>query len=96
MSTSIRRAMLERLRTHPATLRDLARELGLGERDVAEHLEHARRSLPSTEELSESPAACLSCGFGFRKRDRLTTPGRCPRCRSERIRPAQFRVASRS
>ena len=40
--------------------------------------------------LGEAPAECLACGFAFRKRDRLTTPGRCPRCRAERIRPAEF------
>jgi len=62
---------------------------------VAEHLSHAIRSLEPGERLGEAPAACLACGFAFRKRERLTTPGRCPRCRTERIRPAAFWVERR-
>ncbi len=95
MRASVRQGLLERLRRGPATLRELARELGLREAEVAEHLEHARRSLGQGERLAETPAECLGCGFSFRKRDRLTTPGRCPLCRSERIRPAEFRVEER-
>lgn len=92
MSATVRQALLERLRHGPATLGELARELGLREGHAAEHLAHAVRSLGGGERLVEDPAQCLGCGFSFRKRNRLTTPGRCPRCRSERIRPAAFRV----
>lgn len=87
--------MIERLRRGPATLCELARELGLRDREAAEHLAHALRSLGREERLSEEPAECLDCGFAFRKRERLGTPGRCPRCRSERIQPAVFRVEPR-
>ncbi|MDW7709899.1 MAG: hypothetical protein SCH98_05450 [Deferrisomatales bacterium] len=96
MTPSVRREILERLRRGPATLRELSRELGLRERETAEHLGHAARSLRQGETLAEVPAECRGCGFRFRKRERLTTPGRCPRCRSERIRPAVFRVESAS
>ncbi|MHB8764070.1 MAG: transcriptional regulator [Deferrisomatales bacterium] len=93
MTGSVRQELLARLREGPRTLRELAAELGLREKEAAEHLGHARRSLGPGERLHEDPAECLSCGFSFRKRDRLTTPGRCPRCRGERVRPARFRVA---
>jgi predicted Zn-ribbon and HTH transcriptional regulator len=95
VSATVRQELLERLRRGPATLRELARELGLREAEAAEHLRHAMRSLDPGHCLVEDPAACLGCGFSFRKRDRLTSPGRCPRCRSERIRPAVFRVEPR-
>lgn len=95
VSATVRQELLERLRQGPSTLRELARELGLREVEAAEHLAHAFQSLGRGEKLGEAPAACLECGFSFRKRDRLTTPGRCPRCRSERIRPAVFRVEPR-
>jgi predicted Zn-ribbon and HTH transcriptional regulator len=84
--------MIERLRQGPATLAELARELGLREREAAEHLAHAVRSLGPGERLRDEPAECLACGFAFRKRERVATPGRCPRCRSERIRPAVFSI----
>lgn len=89
---SVRQQILQRLRAGPCTLRDLARDLGLREADAAEHLGHARRSLSPGERLRESPAACRCCGFEFRKRDRPGRPGRCPRCRGERIRPAELWV----
>lgn len=90
--SSLRQEMLARLRTGPVTLRDLAREFRLSERDAAEHLDHALRSLAPGERLVEEPARCLGCDFAFRKRARRTSPSRCPRCRSERIAPARFAV----
>ena len=90
VSGTIRQELLARLREGPVGLRELYRELGLREAEVAEHLTHAVRSFDRGGRLGETPAQCLSCGFSFRKRDRVTTPGRCPRCRAERIRPPTF------
>jgi predicted Zn-ribbon and HTH transcriptional regulator len=92
---SVRQRMLERLRQGPATLRDLARELRLTEAVAADHLRHALRSLGPGEQVGGSPAECRACGFVFRKRERVRAPGRCPRCRSERIDPAVFRIERR-
>ena len=91
----MRQALAARLRTGPATVRDLARAFGLGERAVADHLEHVRRSVGPTERFVVDPARCLGCGFRFTKRDRAAAPGRCPRCRGERIAPPVFRIAAR-
>lgn len=87
---SLRRQILEVLRRGPTTLHELAAELDLREKDAAEHLAHALRSIHAHDRLRQEPAECLACGFTFRKRERLTTPGRCPKCRSERVRPALF------
>jgi transcriptional regulator len=89
---SLRQDLLQHLREKPCTLRELALGLGLREKETSEHLGHARHSLEPGERLREEPAQCLACGFSFTKRERLTTPSRCPRCRSERIRPATFSV----
>jgi predicted Zn-ribbon and HTH transcriptional regulator len=94
MSATLRQELLARLRQGPVGLRELARDLGLREREVADHLVHAVRSLAPGERLGEEPAACLACGFSFRKRERFAAPGRCPRCRAERIRPATFWIES--
>jgi len=95
MGGSVRQRLLERLRQGPATLQDLALGEGLKERDAEDHLAHALRSLPKGERLRATPAECLTCGFVFRKRGRLKAPGRCPVCRSERIRPALLSVETR-
>ncbi len=91
----MRQALAAQLRAGPATVRDLARALGLGERDVAGHLDHVRRSVGPAERFVVDPARCLGCGLRFAKRDRTTPPGRCPRCRGERIAPAAFRIVPR-
>ena len=95
MGGSVRQRLLDRLRRGPVTLRDLALGEGLKEREAEDHLSHALRSLPAGERLRETPAECRACGFVFRKRARLKSPGRCPVCRSERIQPALLSVEAR-
>lgn len=38
----------------------------------------------------------MSCGFTFRKRERLSTPSRCPVCRSEEITETRYGILPRS
>lgn len=66
----------------PVTARDISGEVRIPERDVPGHLAHLERSLQREgRKLSIIPAECRHCGFVFRKRDRLSKPGRCPACR---------------
>lgn len=75
----------------PATARQLSERAHLSEKDVRAHLTHlARSARPRGEQLTIEPALCEGCGFVFRDRDRLGKPGRCPVCRSSRIRPPRF------
>jgi len=75
---------------------DALRELlGLGVRALEEDLRHVERSARGAgERLRVSPPRCLGCGFVFRERAErhLHAPGRCPRCRSERIADPSFRI----
>ena len=81
-SDTARQRIAALLAEQPLSARNLAEELDLREAEVVEHLEHLRRSrLP----LVVTPAECRSCGFVFRRRDRLKRPGRCPICRGESI-----------
>ncbi|GAB4267591.1 MAG: transcriptional regulator [Deferrisoma sp.] len=95
VTQTVRRRMLELLRAGPATVAELARALGLREPEAAEHLGHALRSLAPGERVVVEPARCRACGFSFRGRERTGRPGRCPRCRAERIAPARYRVEGR-
>jgi predicted Zn-ribbon and HTH transcriptional regulator len=90
---TVREALRRALRTGPASARDLSVEVGLREKDVAEHLAHLARSLEHRgERLVVEPASCVACGYAFRDRERLTRPGACPSCRSTRIDPPVFRI----
>ena len=90
-STTVRKALLEALRDGPITARELSSRVGVSEREVAEHLEHLERSLRhGDEKLQVQPPECLGCGFVFRKRERLTRPGACPKCRGTHIESPRF------
>jgi hypothetical protein len=85
-SETARRQIMALLEDQPVSARDISGEVGMAEKDVYPHLEHIRRSLQrERRRLIVLPSSCLRCGFVFQKRSRLTTPGKCPVCRSESI-----------
>lgn len=92
-----RAAIREALLGHALTAREISARVSLREKEIADHLEHLARSLERDgERLIVEPARCLACEHVFADRGRLTTPGRCPACRSERIAPVAFRVEEKS
>ena len=84
-SLTIRQRIIAILKEDQVTARDLSRLLGITEKEVYHHLPHVERSLRNEVSIIIDPARCLDCGFVFKKRKRLSTPGRCPVCRSEAI-----------
>ena len=66
---------------------------GLSRRYIIQQVERSLRR--GSTRLAVEPARCLSCGFVFRERAarHLHAPGRCPRCRSERIADPRFYIA---
>jgi predicted Zn-ribbon and HTH transcriptional regulator len=91
---TVRQRIADALRGGPATAKDVSREVGVSEREVAAHLEHLARSLRARgEKLAMTPPECLDCGFAFPGRERTTRPSHCPRCRSRRITLPEFRIA---
>jgi len=90
------RALLLREELPFHVLREL---LGIPVRLLEDELRHVERSARGAgERLVVSPARCLACGFAFDGRGsrHLHAPGRCPRCRSERIADPSFRIEPRS
>jgi predicted Zn-ribbon and HTH transcriptional regulator len=93
---TIRQDIMEVLRTRPSSVRDISKLLSIREKEAYEHLEHIEKSLHGTEKLMVESSTCLSCGFVFKKRTRLTMPGRCPVCRKEHITRPLFWIDSKS
>lgn len=92
-SSTIRDALRDAMRGRPLTARELSAAVGIPEKQVADHLEHLRRSLAASGgELVVEPARCQGCEFEFSGRRRASKPSRCPACKGERIEPARFRV----
>jgi predicted Zn-ribbon and HTH transcriptional regulator len=80
------------------SFRELRELLGLSVRRLEEELRHVERSARGRgERLRVDPPGCLDCGFVFRDREvrHLHAPGRCPSCRSERIREPRFRLVAK-
>ena len=90
---TIREQLIELLRTGEYDAYDLSQRLRIQEKEVYLHLPHIAKTLaPRGQRLQVDPAACISCGFTFKDRRRHKKPGRCPVCRSERIRPPRFSI----
>ncbi|HXX35690.1 MAG TPA: transcriptional regulator [Thermodesulfobacteriota bacterium] len=88
---TLRKAIAETLERDFLDLREISKIFHIKEREALDHLEHIARSARLKRFFME-PAVCLDCGFTFKKRDRLSTPSRCPLCRSSSIAPPRFKI----
>ncbi len=84
-----RKDLIALLTDRPRSVSSIARQLGLGRRDVDEDLRHAIRSARAAgRRIGIEPARCRTCGFEF-GHGKLSKPGRCPACRGTRVVEAQ-------
>lgn len=95
--STIRQHLMRLLADGRYSARELAARLGVPERQIEEHLAHVVRSIAKDRHrrFLLEPSRCHDCGFVFRDRTRLTTPSRCPACRSEAIAPPRFEIEVR-
>lgn len=83
---TIRRQVISVLEGKRMSAKEISGEVGISEKDVYAHLEHIHKSVEREGgRLIVTPAECQDCGFVFKKRDRLTKPGKCPVCNGESI-----------
>jgi len=90
-----RQELLDHLRAGDQSFESLRLVLGIRRRDLETEIRHVERTARRAgERLVVTPAECEACGFVFRGRDarHLQPPGRCPKCRSERIVDPLFRL----
>ena len=88
---TIRQKIMDILEGNSFSARDISGEVGISMREVFEHLGHIQKSLNRGDyHLVIAPAECKKCGFVFKKRERLTKPGKCPVCRGESIQEPLF------
>ena len=87
---TIRQAIRELLLEQPLSTLELSRRLSLPEKEVYDHLQHLARAPGAGYRFHIIPAVCRKCGFTFSKRERLTTPSRCPICRHQSLQRPRF------
>lgn len=89
---TFRQGLIERLLDSPAPLTELARELEITPRQMADELKHLERSLVHQPyRLVIHPARCRKCGFEF-DANRFRKPGKCPHCRNTWIAEPAFEI----
>ncbi|MFB6130666.1 MAG: transcriptional regulator [Salinigranum sp.] len=92
VAETTRQRIVDALRDGSQTASSLSRTVGAPRSAVYDHLRHVARSLEgSGERLLVAPPECADCGFdGYD--DPVGDPSRCPRCRSEDVREAAFKI----
>ena len=92
-----RQKMIALLRQGPMDRRQISQALGIQEKEVARHLPHVAKSVAARNmQWVVEPAYCENCDFEFKNRRRLSRPGKCPRCRHERIHGPWFHIRAPS
>lgn len=90
---TVRQQLMDLLCAEEMTVRELSQALRIAEKEVLDHLTHIERTaLRQKKQLLVKPFECLSCGFVFDKRSRLSKPGRCPRCKKSHIQNAKYQI----
>ena len=84
--------MIQLLKTGRYTAGNLSQIIGIREKDVYYHLEHVQKSIGTRKTIITEAAKCLTCGFEFSSRKRITPPGKCPKCRSEHVTLPIYRI----
>lgn len=95
-ATETRRQALEgMLRAEALSFDALRQRLGVRVSELEDDLRHLARSARRRgETLDVTPPECADCGFVFAERvarserKKFSRPGRCPACRSRRVRQA--------
>jgi len=88
---TVRKEITELLEKESLDLRELSQILRIREKEVLDHLQHIARSV-HPRKLAMDPAVCQRCGFVFKKRERFSTPSRCPICRSESVSSPRYQI----
>lgn len=94
-SQTLRREIIDLLEREALTAHEISGRVGASEKMVCDALVHIQKTAKKEgHRLVVTPAVCRACDFVFKKRERLTKPGRCPLCHSESIKEPVFRIES--
>ncbi len=107
MITTVMPSRRERIRQllretkNPLSVEDIVALLGehTDLKSVYEDLQHVAKSVygesKGMEYLAMIPPTCRACGFSFKGLDKPKIPGKCPKCKSERLTSPKFKIATK-
>ena len=73
------------------TISGLGKEFQVKFSEIESALEHVEKSV-KPRKIKIRPAGCRQCGFVFKDRTKFIPPSRCPKCKSEWIEEAAFKI----
>jgi len=88
---TLRQEIAKALEREALDLREISQLFRIPEKEALDHIQHISKSA-HRKRFRMQPAQCQRCGFIYRKRDRFTTPSRCPLCKSESISPPRYQI----
>ncbi len=90
---TVRHEIISVLRGKTMSAKEISASVRISEKEVYVHLNHIQKTMSRREHrLAVTPASCLKCGFVFKKREKLTKPGRCPVCHGELLEEPLFSI----
>jgi transcriptional regulator len=91
-----RKDLVTFLHENPLSVAEIAKAFGISPKEVEDDLQHLRKSLKkSAYHLRVQPAACRKCPFVF-STEKLSKPGKCPRCKGTWIEAPLVEISSSS
>ncbi len=85
-----RQRLTEELKKGWISIRALSIMYKFPEKVISNDIEHIKKSISHRGKLMFKPAECINCGFVFKEREKIKSPSRCPKCKSERIKESIF------
>lgn len=86
---TIRQDILACLGRDRLSAAELSRLVHKPEKDIYHHLEELKKA----GKVRLLPPICAECDFRFEERKKTKKPGKCPRCKSTRIKPPLFALS---
>jgi predicted Zn-ribbon and HTH transcriptional regulator len=86
-----REEIIKLLMEKELSIQEIANLYRTDSRDILDDFEHIKKSIKPRKIVSRA-AYCKKCGFVFKERSRISTPSKCPRCKSEWIAPKMFKI----
>lgn len=89
-SRTIRQEILAHLERDRLSAAELSRLVRKPEREIYHHLQE----LKEAGKVKLLAPICAECGYTFDDRRKTKKPGKCPRCKSTRIKPPLFSLSA--
>jgi predicted Zn-ribbon and HTH transcriptional regulator len=90
---TVRKEIVSFLKEQALTVKEISGYVRISEKEVSAHLEHIKKSiLRDNLKMVVDPATCKKCGFIFKKRERISKPGKCPLCKGESIEEPYYSI----